>query len=61
MKSAIEDYRVDKDDPDYQKDTNNAVENVQDVVSKSYLVTHSSLQTKSETGIITIIISTISN
>jgi hypothetical protein len=31
MKSAIEDYRVNKDDPDYQKDTNNAVENVQDV------------------------------
>ena len=34
MKAAIEDYRVDKDDSDYKQDTNNAVENVQDVVRK---------------------------
>ena len=32
MEDAIKDYRVMSDDPDYEEDTNNAVENVQDVV-----------------------------
>lgn len=32
MEAAIKDYRVFDDAEDYQSDTNNAVENVQDVV-----------------------------
>ena len=36
MEDAIEDYRVNKDSHGYKADTNNAVENVQKVVSRSY-------------------------
>ena len=32
LEDAIRDYRVFDDDPDHMSDTNNAVENVQDVV-----------------------------
>ena len=42
MEEAIEDYRVDEDDPDYDSDVNDAVDSVQDTVCFLFILTHCS-------------------